>query len=81
LLGGKLERARSGQLRFRPPTGLVHDPAGQIVLDSDEQVRHALRLVFDTFEQVGAALGVVQYFAAHQLGFPTRRYEGPATVN
>jgi DNA invertase Pin-like site-specific DNA recombinase len=72
LLGGKQEKARAGQLRFRPPTGLVHDPAGQIVLDLDEQVQHAIRLVFDTFERVGAALGVVQYFAENHLSVPTR---------
>lgn len=76
LLGGKLEKARTGQLRSRPPTGLVYDPAGQTVLDPDEQVQLALRLVFDTFERVGAALGVVQYFAANQLRFPTRHYGG-----
>jgi DNA invertase Pin-like site-specific DNA recombinase len=72
LLGGKWEKAQSGQLRFRPPTGLVYDPAGQIVFDPDEQVQQALRLVFDTFEQVGTALGVVQYFAANHLSFPNR---------
>ena len=76
LLGGKLEKARTGQLRSRPPTGLVYDPAGQIVLDPDEQVQQALRLVFDTFERVGTALGVVQYFAKDQLRFPTRHYGG-----
>jgi hypothetical protein len=76
LLGGKQEKARSGQLRFRPPTGLVHDPAGQIVLDPDEQVQHTIRLVFDTFERVGAALGVVQYFAENHLSVPTRLYGG-----
>ena len=81
LLGGKLEKARTGQLRSRPPTGLVYDPAGQIVLDPDEQVQQALRLVFDTFEQVGAALGVVQYFAENHLSFPTRLYGGVATAN
>jgi DNA invertase Pin-like site-specific DNA recombinase len=76
LLGGKLEKARSGQLRFRPPTGLAYDPAGQIVFDPDEQVQHALRLVFDTFERAGAALGVVQYFAENHLNVPTRLYGG-----
>ncbi|MBV8431113.1 MAG: recombinase family protein, partial [Solirubrobacterales bacterium] len=74
LLGGKREKAQAGQLRFRPPTGLVHDPAGQIVLDPDEQVQHTIRLVFDTFERVGAALGVVQYFAENHLRIPTRHY-------
>jgi DNA invertase Pin-like site-specific DNA recombinase len=74
LLGGKQEKAQSGQLRFRPPTGLVHDPAGRIVLDPDEQVQHAIRLVFDTFQRMGAALGVVQYFAENHLRIPTRHY-------
>jgi DNA invertase Pin-like site-specific DNA recombinase len=76
LLGGKLERAQEGRLRSRPPTGLVYDPAGRMVLDPDEQVQQALRLVFDTFERLGAALGVVQYFAAQQLRIPTRHYGG-----
>jgi DNA invertase Pin-like site-specific DNA recombinase len=76
LLGGKLEKARTGQLRSRPPTGLVYDPAGQLVLDPDEQVQEALRLVFDTFERVGAALRVVQSFAENQLRFPTRHHGG-----
>ena len=76
LLGGKLEKARTGDLRSRPPTGLVYDPAGQLVLDPDEQVQQALRLFFDTFERVGAALGVVQYFAENRLSFPTRHYGG-----
>jgi DNA invertase Pin-like site-specific DNA recombinase len=76
LLGGKLEKARTGQLRSRLPTGLVYDPDGQTVLDPDEQVQQALRLVFDTFERVGAALGVVQHFAANQLHFPCRHYGG-----
>src|SRR5436190_5917466 len=39
LLGGKLEKAEHGQLRVRPPTGLVYDPAGRLVLDPDEEVR------------------------------------------
>jgi hypothetical protein len=76
LLGGKLEKARTGQLRSRPPTGLVYDPAGQTVLDPDEQVQEALRLVFDAFERVGAALGVVRHFAENQLRFPTRHHGG-----
>jgi DNA invertase Pin-like site-specific DNA recombinase len=76
LLGGKLEKAREGRLRFRPPTGLVHDPEGRIVFDPDEQVRHAIRLVFDLFEQSGSALAVVGHFADHQLRCPTRLWGG-----
>ena len=76
LLGGKLEKARDGRLRFRPPTGLVYDPDGRIVLDPDEQVQHAIRLVFDLFEQSGSALAVVQHFAGHHLRCPTRLWGG-----
>src|SRR5918998_6465650 len=35
LLGGKLEKAQHGALRFRRPAGLVLDPTGQVVLDPD----------------------------------------------
>jgi DNA invertase Pin-like site-specific DNA recombinase len=76
LLGGKLEKARDGQLRFRPPTGLVYDPQGRIVFDPDEQVRHTIRLVFDLFERSGSALAVVQHFADHHLRCPTRLWGG-----
>jgi DNA invertase Pin-like site-specific DNA recombinase len=76
LLGAKLKKAQSGQLRYRPPTGLVYDPTGQLDFDPDEQVQQAVHLVFSTFEEVGAALGVVQYFARNHLSFPTRFYGG-----
>jgi DNA invertase Pin-like site-specific DNA recombinase len=76
LLGGKLKKAREGQLRFRPPTGLVYDPEDRIVFDPDEQVQHAIRLVFDRFEQSGSALAVVQHFVDHHLRCPTRFWGG-----
>jgi DNA invertase Pin-like site-specific DNA recombinase len=76
LLGGKLEKAQNGQLRFRLPTGLVSDPAGQVVLDPDEQVQQAVRLVFALFDQSSSALAVVRHFAAHGLLFPTRGWGG-----
>src|SRR6266550_7432192 len=46
LQGGKLTKAEQGQLRFRLPVGLVYDPADHIVLDPDEAVQEAFRLVF-----------------------------------
>jgi DNA invertase Pin-like site-specific DNA recombinase len=76
LLGGKLEKARHGQLRMRLPTGLVYDAAGQVVLDPDEEVQAAIRLVFTLFEQRGSALAVVQHFVQHHLRCPTRAWGG-----
>jgi DNA invertase Pin-like site-specific DNA recombinase len=76
LLGGKLEKAQKGQLHFRPPTGLVYDPTGQLVLDPDEQVQGAVRLLFDLFSQLSSALAVVKHFGTHRLLFPTRLWGG-----
>jgi DNA invertase Pin-like site-specific DNA recombinase len=72
LLGGKRARAEQGQLRMRPPAGLLFDPSKQLGLDPDEEVQQAVRLLFARFEQTGSALAVVKHFAAHGLLFPER---------
>jgi DNA invertase Pin-like site-specific DNA recombinase len=74
--GGKLAKAEQGSLRFRLPIGLAYDPVGHIVLDPDEAVQEAVRLVFAFFEQTGSALAVVSYFAQHHLRFPARWWGG-----
>src|SRR6516225_3691928 len=76
LLGGKLKKASSGELRFRPPTGLVYDLEGRIVFDPDEHVQQAIRLILDLFEQSVSALAVVQHFAEQRLQCPTRFWGG-----
>src|SRR5437667_3733124 len=72
LLGGKLARAEQGELRMRPPVGLVFDAACRLVLDPDEEVQQAVRLLLTLFEQTGSALAVVKHFGAHHLLFPDR---------
>jgi DNA invertase Pin-like site-specific DNA recombinase len=72
LLGGKLARAEQGELRLRPPVGLVFDAARRLVFDPDEEVQQAVRLLLTLFEQTGSALAVVKHFAAHHLLFPDR---------
>jgi DNA invertase Pin-like site-specific DNA recombinase len=76
LLGGKLKKASEGQLRFRPPTGLVYDLERRIVLDPDEEIQQTVRLVFDLFDRSSSALAVVKHFADHNLQFPTRLWGG-----
>lgn len=76
LLGGKLEKARQGQLRVRLPTGLIYDPANQVVLDPDEQVQQAVHLLFALFAESKSALAVVKHFDQHKLLFPTRHWGG-----
>src|SRR5919108_3044379 len=76
LLGGKLAKAEEGQLRFRLPVGLVYDPTGKIVIDPDQEVSEAVRLVFALFAQHRSALAVVTHFAQHHLRFPTSLWGG-----
>ena len=55
LLGGKLEKAQHGTLRWRLPVGLVYDVVGQIVFDPDEVTHQAVHQVFAVFETAKAA--------------------------
>ncbi|HVH87220.1 MAG TPA: recombinase family protein, partial [Terriglobales bacterium] len=76
LLGGKLNKAQKGELRFPLPVGLCHDEDGHIVLDPDEEVRGAVSLVFRLFRETGSAFAVVQNFVKRGLRFPKRAYGG-----
>ena len=76
LQGGKLNKARKGELRFPLPVGLCYDDQDRTVLDPDDEVRGAVQLVFNLFDEAGTAYGVVHRFAAKQLKFPKRSYGG-----
>lgn len=76
LLGGKINKAKKGELRFPLPVGYCYDEQGGIMPDPDEEVRGAVELVFRLFRETGSAYGVVQRFAASGLRFPKRAYGG-----
>jgi len=70
LRGGLLNKAKRGELAMQLPLGLAYDDAGRVVLDPDQQVQQAFRLLFETFRRVGTAFGVVRVFCQQGLGFP-----------
>ena len=76
LLGGKLNKAKKGELRFPLPVGFCYDDEGRIVPDPDEEVRGAVQMVFRLFRETGSAYAVVQRFAQTGLRFPKRAYGG-----
>src|SRR6266704_7036312 len=76
LLGGKLNKAKKGELRFPLPVGFRYDEENRIILDPDEEVRSAVSLVFRLFRETGTAFAVMQRFAASALRFPKRSYGG-----
>jgi DNA invertase Pin-like site-specific DNA recombinase len=76
LQGGKLNKARRGELHFPLPVGFCYDDQGRIVPDPDDEVRGAVARVFDLFRQTGSAFGVCQSFVRQKLCFPKRAYGG-----
>ena len=76
LLGGKLNKAKKGELHFPLPVGFCYDEERRIILDPDEEVRGAVGLVFHLFRETGTAFAVMQRFAENRLRFPKRSYGG-----
>ncbi|MGH3212822.1 MAG: recombinase family protein [Trebonia sp.] len=74
LQANKRAAAERGELRTPLPVGLVHDDAGDIVIDPDAEVQAAVRDVFAAFAACGSAYGVVDAFAGRR--FPLRAYGG-----
>jgi DNA invertase Pin-like site-specific DNA recombinase len=76
LQGGKLNKAKKGELRFPVPVGFCYDEQGRIILDPDQEVQGAVSLVFRLFRETGSAFGVMQRFGKSALRFPKRSYGG-----
>jgi len=76
LRGGLLNKARRGELRCQLPVGLAYDEVGRVVLDPDEQVQQAVRLLFETFFRTGTACSTVKHFNQSGLSFPKRLARG-----
>jgi DNA invertase Pin-like site-specific DNA recombinase len=76
LQGGKLNKAKKGELRFPLPVGLGYDEQGRIIPDPDEEVRGVVALVFRLFRETGSAYAVVHRFVQRGLRFPKRAYGG-----
>ena len=73
LEGGRLSKARRGELYFVPASGYEWDPGtSRFRLDPDEQVQRAIRLVFERFRLDGSAYAAARYFARHGLTLPAR---------
>ncbi len=73
--GGIRNKAARGELRKTLPVGLVWGEGdGEILLDSDEAVRGAIRTILDRFAELGSAHQVWLWLREQQLEFPLRRF-------
>jgi DNA invertase Pin-like site-specific DNA recombinase len=77
LRGGVLNKARRGALKLPLPVGFVYREDEQVILDPDQQVQGAVRLLFATFQRTGSACATVRAFQEQGLSFPHRVRSGP----
>lgn len=70
--GGLLNKARRGELKKSIPIGYNYDARDRVVLDPDQQVQQAVRLLFQTFRRTGSAFKTVKAFREQELLFPRR---------
>jgi DNA invertase Pin-like site-specific DNA recombinase len=77
LEGGKLNKAKRGELRLGLPAGLVYDPDGHVVLDPDRHVQQTIRCIFETFARTQSAWGTVRHLARQGIQLPVRIRSGP----
>jgi DNA invertase Pin-like site-specific DNA recombinase len=78
LIGGQRSKARRGELKQILPIGFAYDALDRVVLDPDQQVQQAVRLVFQTYRRTGSACRTVRHFTDQELLFPRRIRSGPA---
>ncbi|MFE0042657.1 recombinase family protein [Streptomyces albireticuli] len=57
--------------------GHLRRPAGEIVLDPDEQVRAVVRLIFDLFDELATINAVLSFLAGNGIQMGVRMREGP----
>jgi len=72
--GGRWHLARRGECRMPAPAGYIYEDADSLhfAFDHDEEVRHAIELVFTRFRLSGTIQAVVAYFLERGLRLPAR---------
>ncbi len=77
LYGGKLNKARRGELRTALPAGLSYNPEGHVELDADRQIQQAIHKVFELFQRFRSAWQVVCQLQQAEIRLPVRLRTGP----
>jgi DNA invertase Pin-like site-specific DNA recombinase len=73
---GRLNKARRGEVFTHPPLGYVRGPSGGLEMDTDEQVRSTVRLLFEKFEELGTVNAVLRHLVANHVSIPVRPFCG-----
>ena len=80
LTGARRKKASRGALHLQIPTGYIWTERG-LMLDPDEAVQRAVRLVFERYEVEPSAWAVVRWARETGLSFPTRHWHADGTTD
>ena len=69
--GGRLAKAKRGELRTPLPVGFVYDDEQTVMLDPDHQVRQVIATFFEVFRRTRSARATMRHFHANQILFPS----------
>ena len=72
LHGGKMAKARRGEVVFTPPTGYIWGDDCRLRFDPDEQVQHVVELIFERFRLDGSSAAVLRYLIQQGVRLPLR---------
>jgi DNA invertase Pin-like site-specific DNA recombinase len=73
---GRLRQVERGAFRQHLPTGLVRLADGRVTKDPDQQVQHAITLVFDRFAALGSCSQVLRSLQADGIELPRQQLGG-----
>jgi len=75
--GGRLSKARRGELRCALPIGLAYSERGEVILDPDAQIRESVQHLLAAFRREGSVWAVARSSHRQGLLFPKRLRGGP----
>ncbi len=73
---GRMRQVEQGTYRQHLPTGLVRLPDGRVLKDPDQQVQHAIEIVFARFEELGSCQKVLRSLRDDGLLLPRHQTSG-----
>ncbi|MCY2963105.1 MAG: recombinase family protein [Planctomycetota bacterium] len=74
---GRMFKAERGELFNHVPFGYVKLPNGDVVMETDEQARAVVQLLFDKFDELGTIHGLFRYLIQHGIRLGFRQRTGP----
>jgi DNA invertase Pin-like site-specific DNA recombinase len=77
---GQESKARRGEMFKRLPVGYVLDPMDKVVLDTDQRICEAIRLVFLKFHERWSIRQTFQWFRDHDIELPANPIRGTQLV-